>query len=401
MALVTETTSHTAPAAASDPTNPFCKSTNPALTVIIPTRNESGNIAPLLDRVSKAMDCTDTEVIFVDDSSDDTPDVIGQNSERFSSLSVRMIHREPAERAGGLGGAVVLGMRAARAPYACVMDGDLQHPPELLPALLEKAILSRSDLVVASRRVPESKNSGLSAARTLVSRSLDLLARILFPRELYGVSDPLTGYFLVRLEAVDLEILNPQGFKILMEILVRNPKLRKSELPFHFGERFSGKSKASTQEVFKYLNLLLTMRLGEKTLHFIEFATVGASGILVNTAALALFTDLAHIYYLFSAVFATVVSTTWNFALTELWVFRNRHGQTGRLKRYVLFFIMNNLALLFRGPILYALTTWLNVYYLVSNLISLTILTIVRYFLADSWIWGEPKAQKESLQRSL
>jgi dolichol-phosphate mannosyltransferase len=375
-----------------------CSTVNPSLTIIVPTKNESGNVAALLDRIAKAMGRTSTEVIFVDDSSDETPDIIRQNVERFTSVSVRLLHREPEERTGGLGGAVVLGMRAATAPYACVMDGDLQHPPELLPALLEKAVQSRSDLVVASRRAAESENSGLSFTRTLISRALDLIARIMFPRELRGVSDPLTGYFLVRLEAVDLDKLNPQGFKILLEILVRNPLLRKAELPFHFGERLSGKSKASSKEAFKYLNLLLTMRLGEKTLHFIEFATVGASGILVNTAALAFFTDLLHVYYLVSAVFATVVSTTWNFALTELWVFGKRDGGAARLKRYALFFVMNNLALLLRGPIMFALTTWLGMYYLLSNLISLAILTVARYFMADSWIWGSPKNQQTELK---
>jgi putative flippase GtrA len=140
------------------------------------------------------------------------------------------------------------------------------------------------------------------------------------------------------------------------------------------------------------------MRLGEKTLHFIQFAAVGITGIVVNTAALALFTDVIHIYYLVSAVFATLVSTTWNFALTEVWVFGNRHGADGRIKRYALFFVMNNLALLFRGPMMFALTTWLGVYYLISNLISLGILTVARYFMADSWIWGSTKARKENLQ---
>jgi putative flippase GtrA len=100
-------------------------------------------------------------------------------------------------------------------------------------------------------------------------------------------------------------------------------------------------------------------------------------------------------------VFATVVSTTWNFALTEVWVFGNRQGGEGRIKRYALFFLMNNLALLLRGPIMFALTTWLSVYYLVSNVISLAILTVVRYFMADSWIWGNPKARNEKLQSIL
>jgi glycosyltransferase involved in cell wall biosynthesis len=370
----------------------------PALTVIVPTKNESGNVNALLLRIEQAVGRISTEVIFVDDSTDDTPEVICQQADQFKKLQVRLLHREQDERVGGLGGAVVAGMRAAQGPYVVVMDGDLQHPPELIPSLYEKAIKERCDLVVASRRVAASENSGLSPMRTLISRSLDLLARVMFPQELRRVSDPLTGFFLVRLDAIEIDALNPTGFKILMEILVRNPHLRKTEIPFHFGERLSGKSKASSKEVFSYINLLLKMRLGEKTLHFIQFAAVGITGIVVNTAALALFTDVIHIYYLVSAVFATLVSTTWNFALTEVWVFGNRHGADGRIKRYALFFVMNNLALLFRGPMMFALTTWLGVYYLISNLISLGILTVARYFMADSWIWGSTKARKENLQ---
>ena len=80
------------------------------------------------------------------------------------------------------------------------------------------------------------------------------------------MSDPLTGFFLVRVKALDLGALKPKGFKILMEILVRNPKLRKAEVPFHFGERLAGQSKASTSEALKYLHLLWTMRFGEASL---------------------------------------------------------------------------------------------------------------------------------------
>lgn len=371
-----------------------------AVSVVVPTKNEAGNIEPLLSRVFKAVGTLPVEVIFVDDSSDDTPQVIRNFTGDFPSLEVKLIHREPAQRSGGLGGAVVAGIRAARSPYVCVMDGDLQHPPEMIPALYSKATGEGFDLVAASRRSTESENTGLGLFRTLVSRSLDLVARIMFPRELRGVSDPLTGFFLVRAGAVTLEKLNPHGFKILMEILVRNPEMRKAELPFHFGERLSGKSKASSKEVLNYLTLLVKMRFGERTRHFIEFVVVGVSGLLVNTAALALFTSVWHIYYLISAIFATVASTTWNFVLTELWVFRGRHTAENRLKRFGLFFIMNNVALLLRGPILYALTSWVGIHYLISNLISLGVLTVARYFMADSWIWGTPKTGKNSLESS-
>jgi dolichol-phosphate mannosyltransferase len=275
------------------------------------------------------------------------------------------------------------------------MDGDLQHPPELIPQLLETACQKQADLVVASRRTSESEVKGLNFLRDLISRGLDLTARLLFYKELHGVSDPLTGFFLVRLAAVDLKSLRPQGFKILLEILVRNPDLVKAELPFRFGERVAGKSKASAREVTNYLRLLWKLRFGDSSLRFTKFIIVGGSGIFVNSAVMALATDSLHIHYMISAILATVGSTTWNFALTEWWVFKSGSAANGRLKRFFLFFVMNNVALLFRSPIIYVMTSIMGVYYLISNLVSLILLTVLRYLLADNLIWEKPGSKNQ------
>ena len=367
------------------------------LSVIVPTRNEAGNIATLLDRLQSALIGQVAEVLFVDDSSDDTPRVIEQSACDFPGLEIRLLHRAPEQRTGGLGGAVVAGLQAARAPFACVMDGDLQHPPELVPVLLQTAHERGADIVVASRRVAGSEVNGLNLARNLISKSLDLAGRVLFFRELRGVSDPLTGFFLVRTAALNLETLHPRGFKILMEILVRHPALVKTEIPFTFGERLAGKSKASATEVFRYLSLLWTMRFGEASLRFLGFALVGASGILVNSAAVAFFTELLGVQYLASAGLGTVVSTTWNFGLSEYLVFASP-VHTGVGRRFALFFVMNSLALALRSPILYALTSGLGVHYLLSNLISLLVLTVARFFLADHLIWSTPAARRLASQ---
>jgi dolichol-phosphate mannosyltransferase len=367
----------------------------PDITVIVPTRNEAGNVEPLLTRVEKSLENISAEVIFVDDSTDNTPQVVQQAVGRFGSLKIGLIHRPPEARTGGLGGAVVAGMYAAKASYVCVMDGDLQHPPELIPQLLEKAHQKQADLVVASRRTAESEVKGLNLLRDLISRGLDLTARLLFHKELHGVSDPLTGFFLVRLAAVDLDSLRPQGFKILLEILVRNPELVKAELPFRFGERVAGVSKASAREVTNYLGLLWKLRFGDSSIRFTKFIVVGGSGIFVNSAVMALATDSMHIHYMISAILATVASTTWNFALTEWWVFKAGSEAGGRLKRFFLFFVMNNVALLFRSPIIYVLTSMLGVYYLISNLVSLVVLTVARYLLADNLIWEKPTSENQ------
>lgn len=358
-----------------------------ALSVIVPTRNEAGNVKNLLSSLEAALDHMPAEVIFVDDSTDDTPRVVQSAVANFPTLHVRLIHRPPEQRTGGLGGAVMLGLQLARAEYACVMDGDLQHPPAMVPVLLRTAQEKNADIVIATRRTKESEVVGLNRARNLISRSLDLLARVFFPKELRGVSDPLTGFFLVRVAALDLSSLRPKGFKILLEILVRHPDLRKAEVPFHFGERLAGQSKASASEVWRYFNLLWTLRFGGGFTRFLGFAAVGLSGILVNSLALYAFTDRLHIFYLYSVALATAVSTLWNFSLTEGWVYRSERTTGGILRRLGLFSVMNALALVLRTPLVYLLTDILGVYYVLSNLISLTLLTILRFTLADNIIW--------------
>ncbi len=373
------------------------------LSVIVPTRNEAGNVELLLERIRNAFSGTSfagsaIEVIFVDDSTDETPDVVQAAAQQFPDLRVRLIHRPAEQRTDGLGGAVVAGLTAALSPYACVMDADLQHPPEMVPLLLRTAKERQADLVVATRRSTGSELIGLNRARNLFSKGLEIMARALFPRALHGVSDPLTGFFVVRLKALSLERLHPKGFKILLEILVRNPELRKAEIPFRFGMRFSGQSKASVAEAWKYLNLLWALRFNGQFWRFAGFAFVGATGILVNSLALYLGTERLHIYYLLSAALATVASTVWNFALTELWVYRANAGTAGRARRFALFFVVNVIALSLRTPMIYALTSLAHVHYVISNLISLALLTVARFELADNMIWSSALAPADKSQ---
>ncbi len=360
----------------------------PMLSIILPTRNEAGNIHLLLSRIEGATRGIPTQVVFVDDSTDETPQVIKEIAALFP-LGTTMIVRPPEQRHDGLGGAVVQGLRAAKAPWVIVMDADLQHPPELIPQMLEQAQKGNADMVLASRRTKSSKEKGLNVARQFISRTLDAMARMLFPSNLRHVSDPLTGFFLARRDAIQVDELKPRGFKILLEILVRFPKLRVAEVPFEFGARHAGQSKASGVEVARYMSLLWSLRFGDNWTQFAKFATVGATGILVNSLALAVVTDWLGIYYLVSAAFATVASTVWNFALTEWWVFGK--NQSGMLGRFAMFFVMNNIALALRGPIIYGMTTGLGIHYVISNLFSLGLLTVGRFFLADAWIWGKSK----------
>jgi dolichol-phosphate mannosyltransferase len=120
---------------------------------------------------------------------------------------------------------------------------------------------------------------------------------------------------------------------------------------------------------------------------FIRFCLVGASGIVVNSAVLWLVTSAFGVYYLYSVAISTLVSSGWNFALTELWVFHAEGKQSSWMRRVVPFFLLNLAALALRAPIIAGLTERFHVHYLVSNLVSLVLLTVGRYLVARTWIW--------------
>ena len=320
------------------------------LSVVIPTRNESGNIAPLLSRIEQATKGIVTEVIFVDDSTDNTPETITKLQDQFS-LQVKLVSRPPERRKNGLGGAVLEGFKVAQAPWVCVMDADLQHPPELLPKIYKHAEKAGSDVVVGSRLSTGGDARSLGLKRTIISRVFAGTTRITFPQRLKNVTDPLSGFFILRKAALNTNILRPDGFKILLEILATHPEMAVSEIPMHFGYRNAGESKASLKETVRYFRTLFRLRLAGHQ-NFLRFLAVGFSGLLVNSVALAVFTELAAIHYLYSAILATQVSTLWNFSLTEMWVFGKRETERPFLHRLVGFLLVNNLLLLLRGPIM-------------------------------------------------
>lgn len=228
------------------------------LCVVVPTRNESANIAVLLSRLGPVLDRLGGEVLFVDDSDDGTPSVITA-AKRTTTVPVRILHRAPDGRTGGLGGAVQAGLMMVTAPWAVVMDGDLQHPPEQVAALIAAA--GDADLVVASRYSGHGSARGLSSRfRSLASAGATEMARLLFPRTLCSITDPMSGFFAVRTAAVDPAVLRPRGFKILLEVLARTPRLRVAEVPFTFAERHAGTSKASWREAASYLRQLMALR---------------------------------------------------------------------------------------------------------------------------------------------
>src|SRR4051794_33923668 len=141
-----------------------------AVSLIVPTRNEAGNVSELLVRLGRLPAGVLHEVIFVDDSDDDTPAAVAYLAGSVD-FPVDIVHREPGLRTGGLSGAVVEGFRRARGRWVGVMDADLQHPPEVLADLLATAGSAGADLVCATRNTPDGGRAGLGAARDVISKS--------------------------------------------------------------------------------------------------------------------------------------------------------------------------------------------------------------------------------------
>jgi dolichol-phosphate mannosyltransferase len=167
----------------------------PLLTLVIPTRNEAGNVPRLVREIREALAGVDYRVVFVDDSTDETPTVIHALSEEDGRIS--LIHRASAEQDGGLSTAVATGMDAVanESAYTCVMDADLQHPPEKVRELLEKAQSTAADVVVASRYARGGSYGGLPGpVRKAISVGSKYLARIVF-KEARKTNDPMMGFF--------------------------------------------------------------------------------------------------------------------------------------------------------------------------------------------------------------
>ncbi len=298
------------------------------LTLIVPTRNEADNVPKLVDGLRASLADVDYRVVFVDDSTDDTPEVIRSLQKQDDRVS--LIHRGKDEREGGLSTAVTTGIDAVvdESIYTCVMDADLQHPPEKVREMLEFARTGDADVVVASRYTPGGSYAGLSGPmRRAVSVGTKYLAQVVF-REARKTTDPLTGFFLVRNQAIKGIQFRPTGFKILLEILVCAPELKVVEAPFNFQARNAGVSKASVSQGREYLSHILSLFLHVPPAgRFWKFALVGASGALVNMAILIFLREYINANIVIAWMFAVGISALSNFLLNSVFTWRDiRHS---------------------------------------------------------------------------
>ena len=358
-------------------------SSSTELSLIVPTYCESQNIATLIERVHQSLSSYSYELIVVDDNSPDgTSEIANSLSQQYP---VRVITRRN-ER--GLASAVVEGFKQARGEILGVIDADLQHPPEVVPELLE-TVMSGADVVIASRYVEGGGSEGWSASRKIISKGSKLLAQVLLPSA-RGIKDPLSGFFLLRREVIDGVELSPTGYKILLEVLVKGKASEIAEVPYIFRVRERGTSNLTGGEGIRYLkhlNRLTGLQAG--AMRFLKFALVGLSGVLVNEGLLWLLTENFGLYYLLSAAIAVETAIITNFILNDICTFRDRRtpGNRSLLGRGLKFNLVSLGGLGINIAILWTVTEVVGISYLISNLIGIAGATLWNFTINTLWTW--------------
>ncbi len=359
------------------------------LSLIAPTYNEKENIVPLVERVHKALSQYDYELIIVDDNS---PDGTAQLANSLSSKYPLKVIVRTTER--GLASAVVAGFSQAGGQVLGVIDADLQHPPEAIPALLD-AIRGGADVAIGSRYVEGGGIEGWSTKREIISIGAKTIARLLLS-SVRGIKDPLAGFFLFRREIIEDTVLAPTGYKILLEVLVKGNASQVVEVPYIFKERERGKSNLTFNEQLNFLKHLSHLAWFEgKIKRFIKFCIVGASGFCVNLGLLAIFVEVAGMHKVWAQIPSYQISILTNFMFNEFWTFSDRRtpGLKSFLIRAVKFNLVSQVGWGINISVYYVALNFAGIYYIVSQIIAIAVATMWNFFSNLIWTWRQKQGE--------
>jgi len=291
------------------------------LSIVVPTFNESANVRELLSRLQALLGETGWEVIFVDDDSPDETAALVRSVAR-QDPRVRCLQRVGRR---GLSSACIEGMLASAAPFIAVMDADLQHDEAVLPRMLGLLKSGGADVVVGTRYAQGGSTGDWDRQRAGMSRLATRIGQKVLGQD---VSDPMSGFFMLRREVLDGSVrkLSGIGFKILLDILASTPPgLRVAEVPFTFRSRFAGDSKLDELVVWEYGMLLADKTVGRYVpVRFLAFAAVGGLGVFVHMAALVLLLKGFGLGFTLAQSAATATAMVFNFALNNVLTYRDR-----------------------------------------------------------------------------
>lgn len=314
----------------------------PEIEVIVPTFREAGNLPALLQRLLATFDRAklDAAVLLVDDDSQDgTEEAVAAFRD---GGRVRLFVRK-GER--GLATAVLEGFRRSQARILVVCDADLSHPVEAIPDLVAPLRSGEAEMTIGSRFVPGGEDSGRGWLRRLASRVACWAAR-----PLVAAKDPVSGFFAVSREAVERQPLDPLGFKIALEILVRCRVTRLREIPIRFVDRVAGQSKLGLREIAAYLRHLLRLADFQKPgrAQMLRFACVGAMGFALDSMLFFAGYQLAGLHYQTAQAISFAGTATHNFLWHRHWTFPV--GRRSRpMLQYAVFLVVAIVALALRS----------------------------------------------------
>lgn len=371
-------------------------------SLVIPTYNEGQNIAAVVHKLSELLDPVllgRYELIVVDD---DSPDRTWETAQALTASYPQLqVMRRQTER--GLSTAVIRGWQMSKGEILGVIDGDLQHPPEVLLKLLA-AIEQGADLAVASRHIEGGGVSEWSPVRRFLSRGAQVLGLLILPSVVGRVSDPMSGYFLVHRRAIAEQELNPLGYKILLEVLGRGNVQQVAEVGYVFQERQEGESKVTWRQYVDYLLHLAKLRsrgrisrLRQKyqlpVQRFLRFGLVGLSGVFVDMAVLYLLSDPATLGWGLtrSKIIASEIAIINNFLWNDRWTFgdisRQQSGWKKRLKRLLKFNLICLAGLILNVLLLNLLFNRFGLNRYLANLIAIAAVTLWNFWLNLKLSW--------------
>ncbi|MFO5491939.1 MAG: glycosyltransferase [Cuspidothrix sp.] len=373
------------------------------LSLVIPTYKEHDNIENIVKILSNLLDEAipeDYELIIVDD---DSPDLTWEVAQSLipDYPQLRVMRRQD-ER--GLSSAVIRGWQAATGRVLGVIDGDLQHPPEILTQLLQK-IEAGADLALASRHVDGGGVSSWSVVRRFLSRGAQVLGLVILPGVLGRVTDPMSGYFMVRRSAIAGATMNPVGYKILLEVIGRGQVGEIAEAGYVFRERREGQSKVTWKQYVEYIQHLIrlrvsTGRLGKIRLkfnfpigRFIRFGVVGLSGVCVDMLILYLLSDPTTLAWPLtrSKIIAGEIAIFNNFLWNDAWTFAdvsmNQKGWKLRIKRFLKFNVVCLAGLVLNVLVLNLVFNFLIPNRYIANFIAIGVATIWNFWVNLKLSW--------------
>jgi dolichol-phosphate mannosyltransferase len=303
------------------PENPPQATGLPQLSVVVPTFNERDNVTVLYRRLAATLTDISWEVVFVDDNSPDGTSEVVRGLARQDSR-VRCIRRIGRR---GLSGACIEGILASSAPYAAVIDADLQHDETQLPKMAALLQSGEAELVVGSRYIEGGSADSFNRKRAGASQLATEVAKRVLKVE---IADPMSGFFMIRRDRFEqlAPQLSTQGFKILLDIVATaQGKLRTIEVPFTFGSRQHGESKLDSMVALDFLGLVLAKLTHDVvSLRFLLFAMVGLIGLIVHLTTLFIALEFFNVPFPEAQAAGALVAMTSNFILNNFLTYRDQ-----------------------------------------------------------------------------